>query len=247
MLSISRRSLYYQPVPPPPEEVAIKHRIDELYTAHPSYGSRKLTVPLQEDFRPINRKRVQRYMREMGIAGISPGPNLSKRATEHRIYPYLLRDITAQAPNHIWGSDITYIRLRGSWLYLVAILDWFSRYVVSWTLSDTLEMPFVLEAVALALGTATPQIWNTDQGSQFTSPQLTTQLEGAGVLISMEWQGPRARYHLHRALVALSQVRGGLSHQLRQPARSPSGDWPVFPVLQHRAAARAASFTGCGP
>lgn len=189
LLSISRRSLYYQPVPPPPEEVAIKHRIDELYTAHPFYGSRKLTVLLQEDFGPINRKRVQRYMREMGIAGISPGPNLSKRASEHRIYPYLLRDITAQAPNHIWGSDITYIRLHGSWLYLVAILDWFSRYVVSWMLSDTLEIAFVLEAVALALGTATPQIWNTDQGSQFTSPQLTTQLEGAGVQISMDGKG----------------------------------------------------------
>ena len=166
MLSISRRSLYYQPVPPPPEEVAIKHRIDELYTAHPFYGSRKLTVLLEPEFAPINRKRVQRYMREMGIAGISPGPNLSKRALEHRIYPYLLRDITAQAPNHIWGCDITYVRLRGSWLYLVAILDWFSRYVISWALDDTLELPFVLD-----------------------SPQLTSQLETAGVRISMDGKG----------------------------------------------------------
>lgn len=174
---------------PSPEEVAIKHRIDELYTAHPFYGSRKLTQLLQPDFGPINRKRVQRYMREMGIAGIAPGPNLSKRARQHRIYPYLLRGVTAQAPDHIWGSDITYIRLRKSWLYLVAILDWFSRYVVSWRLSDTLELPFVLDAVGQALRTATPQIWNTDQGSQFTSPQLTTQLEGAGVQISMDGQG----------------------------------------------------------
>ena len=100
MLSISRRSLYYQPVPPPPEEVAIKHRIDELYTAHPFYGSRKLTVLLAEEFGAINRKRVQRSMREMGIEGISPEPNLSKRALEHRVYPYLLRDVTAQAPHH---------------------------------------------------------------------------------------------------------------------------------------------------
>jgi putative transposase len=189
LLSISRRSLYYQPKPPPPEEVAIKHRIDELYTAHPFYGSRKLTVLLQEDFTPINRKRVQRYMREMGIAGITPGPNLSRRAAEHRIYPYLLRSITAQAPNHIWGSDITYIRLRSGWLYLVAILDWFSRYVVSWRLSDTLELPFVLEALTQALCIATPQIWNTDQGSQFTSPQLTSQLEAAGARISMDGKG----------------------------------------------------------
>lgn len=189
MLSISRRSLYYQPVPPPPEEVAIKHRIDELYTAHPFYGSRKLTVLLEPEFAPINRKRVQRYMREMGIAGISPGPNLSKRALEHRLYPYLLRDITAQAPNHIWGCDITYVRLRGSWLYLVAILDWFSRYVISWALDDTLELPFVLDALGQALSIATPQIWNTDQGSQFTSPQLTSQLETAGVRISMDGKG----------------------------------------------------------
>jgi putative transposase len=106
LLSVSRRSLYYRAVPPPPEEVVIKHRIDELYTAHPFYGSRKLTVLLQHEFGCINRKRVQRYMREMGIAGISPGPNLSKRASEHRIYPYLLRSITAQTPNHIWGSEI---------------------------------------------------------------------------------------------------------------------------------------------
>ena len=189
MLSISRRSLYYQSVPPPPEEVAIKHRIDELYTAHPFYGSRKLTVLLEPEFAPINRKRVQRYMREMGIAGISPGPNLSKRALDHRIYPYLLRSITAQAPNHIWGCDITYVRLRTGWMYLVAVLDWFSRYVISWALDDTLELPFVLDALGQALRIATPQIWNTDQGSQFTSPQLTSHLETAGARISMDGKG----------------------------------------------------------
>ena len=189
MLSVSRRSLYYQPVPPPPEEVPIKHRIDELYTAHPFYGSRKLTVLLEPEFAPINRKRVQRYMREMGIAGISPGPNLSKRALNHRIYPYLLRSITAQAPNHIWGCDITYVRLRAGWMYLVAVLDWFSRYVISWALDDTLEPPFVLDAIGQALRIATPQIWNTDQGSQFTSPQLTSQLEAAGARISMDGKG----------------------------------------------------------
>jgi putative transposase len=189
LLSISRRSLYYQPKTPLPEEVAIKHRIDELYTAHPFYGSRKLTVLLAEEFGTINRKRVQRYMREMGIAGIVPGPNLSKRASQHRLYPYLLRDITAQHPNHIWGCDITYVRLRASWLYLVAVLDWFSRYVVSWALDDSLELPFVLDALGQALCIATPQIWNTDQGSQFTSPQLTTHLEAAGVAISMDGKG----------------------------------------------------------
>lgn len=189
LLSISRRSLYYQPVPPSPEEVALKHRIDELYTAHPFYGSRKVTVVLAEEFGPINRKRVQRYMREMGIAGIAPGPNLSKRTTEHHVYPYLLRNLTAQRPNHIWGCDITYIRLRHGWLYLVAILDWYSRYVVSWGLDETLELGFVLDAIAQARMVATPEIWNTDQGSHFTSPQVIQPLLTAGVQISMDGKG----------------------------------------------------------
>ncbi len=189
LLGISRRSLYYQPVPPSTEEVTIKHRIDEIYTAHPFYGSRKMTAALEAEFGPINRKRVQRYMREMRIVGIAPGPNLSKRAAQHRIFPYLLRNVTAAAPNHVWGSDITYIRLRSGWLYLVVVLDWFSRYVVSWALDDTLELPFVLDAAGRALATATPQIWNSDQGSQFTSPQWTTRLAAAGVQISMDGKG----------------------------------------------------------
>jgi len=189
LLSLSRRSLYYQPVPPSPAEVAIKHRIDQLYTAHPFYGSRKVVVLLEPEFGAINRKRVQRYMREMGIAGIAPGPNLSKRLAEHRVYPYLLRNLTAQRPNHIWGCDITYIRLRHGWLYLVAIIDWFSRYVVSWGLDETLELAFVLDAIAQARSGATPEIWNTDQGSHFTSPQVTEPLAAAGVQISMDGKG----------------------------------------------------------
>ena len=189
VLGISRRSLSYQPVAPPPEEVALKHRIDELYTAHPFYGSRKLAVLLGEEFGPVNRKRVQRCMRDMGIAGIAPGPNLSKRHRAHRVYPYLLRHITAERPNHIWGCDITYIRLRNGWLYLVAILDWFSRYVISWSLDDTLELPFVLDAIAQARVTGQPMIWNTDQGSHFTSPLVTQPLIDAGIQISMDGKG----------------------------------------------------------
>lgn len=189
LLGLSRASLYYQPVPPSPEEVAIKHRIDALYTAHPFYGSRKMTVRLNEEGVAMNRKRVQRYMREMGIAGITPGPNLSKRAAQHRIDPYLLRGVTATAPNAIWGSDITSIRLRSGWLYLVAILDWYSRYVISWVLDETLELPFVLDAVDQALTVATPTIWNSDQGSHYTSPQLTSKLEAAGARISMDGRG----------------------------------------------------------
>src|SRR5262249_22571174 len=128
-------------------------------------------------------------MREMGITAVYPAPNLSKRHTEHRVYPYLLRQLTAAYPNHVWGVDITYVRVRGTWLYLVVFLDWYSRYVVSWALSDTLEIEFVLTALEQALALATPLICNSDQGSQFTSPLYTAQLEAAGVRISMDGRG----------------------------------------------------------
>lgn len=128
-------------------------------------------------------------MREMGIAGIAPGPNLSKRNPEHKIYPYLLRGLLIQHPNHVWGVDITYIRLTAGWMYLVAILDWFSRYVVAWALDQTLEIPFVLQAVDRALEINKPEIWNSDQGSHFTSPQYTQRLQAAEIRISMDGRG----------------------------------------------------------
>lgn len=190
LLSLSRRSLYYQSVPPAPAEVAIKHAIDTIYTAHPSYGSRRIEVVLARDHQlVVNRKAVQRHMREMGIAGISPGPNLSRRNVEHRIYPYLLRGLTASTPNHVWAIDITYIRLSAGWMYLVAVLDLYARYIVSWALDDTLEQPFVLDAVGQALRQATPVIWNSDQGSHFTSPQYTQVVQEAGAKISMDGKG----------------------------------------------------------
>jgi putative transposase len=189
LLGLSRPSLYYRPVPVSAQEVAIKHGIDEIYTQYPFYGSRRITVQLQREEVVINRKAVQRHMREMGLAGICPGPNLSKRRLEHRIYPYLLGNIPASYPNHVWGIDITYIRLRGGWMYLVAILDWFSRYVVSWELDQRLEMGFVVDAVEQALAKAKPVIWNSDQGSHFTSPQYIQLLLDADVQISMDGKG----------------------------------------------------------
>ena len=190
LLNLSRSSLYYQAVPVAADEIAVKHRIDAIYTAYPFYGSRRMQAVLNnDDHIDISRQRVQRYMREMGIAGICPGPNLSRRDAEHRIYPYLLRGITAAYSDHIWGVDITYIRLKGGWLYLVAVMDWFSRYVISWELSQTLELPFVLAATERALAQARPLIWNSDQGSHFTSPQYTQLLLAAGVQISMDGKG----------------------------------------------------------
>lgn len=189
LLGLSRASLYYRPVAPSAEEIALKHRIDEIYTDYPFYGSRRMTVQLRREQQVINRKTVQRYMREMGIAGICPGPNLSRRNLEHRIYPYLLRGLQIVRPNQVWGIDITYIRLRTGWVYLVAVLDWYSRYIVSWELDLTLEMAFVLRAVERALQLECPEIWNSDQGSHFTSPQYTDLLLQAGAQISMDGQG----------------------------------------------------------
>ena len=186
LLGLSRSGLYYRPRPPSPEEIAIKHRIDEIYTAHPFYGSRRITAQLRREEVVINRKTVQRHMREMGIVAIYPGPNLSKRNQEHQVYPYLLNDTVATYPNRIWGIDITYVRLVGGWLYLVAILDWYSRYVVDWELDQTLEIGFVLEVVDRALGVAIPDIWNSDQGSHFTSPQYLERLLAKGVQVSMD-------------------------------------------------------------
>ncbi len=187
-MGLGRASLYYQPIPPSPEEIAIKHRIDEIYTAHPFYGSRRIAAALRPQF-IVNRKAVQRHMQEMGLAGICPGPNLSQRNGEHRIYPYLLRHLTIDHPNQVWGIDITYIRRVAGWLYLVAVLDWYSRYVLSWELDQTLEMPFVLSAVQRALSQGKPEIWNSDQGSHFTSPQYTELLTAANIQISMDGRG----------------------------------------------------------
>lgn len=188
LLGLSRSSLYYQPVPPSPQEIATKHRIDEIYTKYPFYGSRRITAVLRREM-VICRETVQRHMREMGIAGICPGPKLSKPGPEHKVYPYLLRNLVIDHPNQVWGIDITYIRLHAGWMYLVAVLDWFSRYVVGWELDQTLEISFVLEAVNRALEQATPEIWNSDQGSHFTSPQYLDRLLGAGVQVSMDGRG----------------------------------------------------------
>jgi putative transposase len=184
LLGLHRSGLYYQPVAVSAEEVAIKHKIDELHTACPFYGSRKIALELG-----INRKAVQRHMRQMGIAAICPGPNLSRRRAQAATHPYLLGNLTIDQPNLAWGIDITYIRMRMSWMYLVAVMDLFSRFVLAWQMDDTLEMPFVLEVVDRALQIATPKIWNSDQGSHFTSPLYLDRLTSAGVRISMDGKG----------------------------------------------------------
>ena len=189
ILSVSRASLYYQPTAPSAQELALKRRIDELFTAHPFYGSRRICQQLRREHQVISRKSVQRQMQEMGLVAIGPKPNTSRASPGHVVYPYLLRNLTSGWPNHIWGIDITYIRLASGWLYLVAVLDWFSRYVLAWELDQTLEMSFVLSAIDHALSRATPLICNSDQGSHFTSSQYLERLQAQAVQISMDGKG----------------------------------------------------------
>lgn len=189
LLSVSRSSLYYRPAPPRASEIALKHRIDAIFTECPFYGSRRITAALRREGMLINRKAVQRHMREMGLEAIGPGPGGTTRQPGQQIYPYLLRDLEITRPNQVWGIDITYIRLQHGWMYLVAMLDWYSRYVVSWELDQTLEIDFVLLAVQRALRGAQPGIVNSDQGSHFTSGQYLTLIQAAGAQISMDGKG----------------------------------------------------------
>jgi putative transposase len=170
-------------------ELLIKRRIDEVYTASPFYGIRKITAQLRADAVLVNHKAVARHMREMGLRAIYPGPNLSKRAQQHATYPYLLHGLKIERPNQVWGVDITYIRLRSGWMYLFAVLDWYSRFVVGWALDLTLEIGFVLSTMQSALADASPAICNSDQGSHFTSPLYTDLLRAAQVQISMDGKG----------------------------------------------------------
>jgi putative transposase len=167
------------------------NKIDEIYTAHPFYGSRKIAKEITEQIEEaVNRKRIQRLMREMGIEAIYQKPNLSIPHPERPVYPYLLKGVTASHPNHIWGTDITYIRMKQGFLYLSAYIDWFSRFVLSWRLSTTLEIEFVLEAAEEALTLYNnPEIENSDQGSHYTSDQHIQLFTNKGTLVSMDGRG----------------------------------------------------------
>lgn len=189
LLGISRASAYYQPAPVDPYDLDIMNRIDKIYTDLPYYGVMRMTEQLRRDGLVINEKHVRRLMREMGLEAIYPKPNLSKNANQHPVYPYLLRNIIASYPNHIWGTDITYIRMRQGFLYLVAFLDWYSRYVVSWRLSTMLTTDFVLQAAHDALAIGTPTIINNDQGVQFTSQDYLSLWNPDTTQISMDGRG----------------------------------------------------------
>lgn len=187
-MGISRSSIYYQPVIDP-YDLLLMQRIDEQYTRAPFYGSRKMTAFLRRGGHRVNRKRVQGLMRQMGLEAIYPRPRLSQAHPEHEIYPYLLRDVSLHRVNQVWAADITYIRLCRGFLYLVAVMDWVSRYVVSWELSTSLEVDFCLLALERAFQIGCPEIFNTDQGSQFTSKIFIQKLKEQQIQISMDGRG----------------------------------------------------------
>lgn len=163
--------------------------MDREYTAHPFYGSRRMTAWLCAQGYPVNRKRIQRLMQLMGLEAIYPKPNLSKSDAGHKKYPYLLRNLEIGFPGHVWSTDITYIRFDGGFAYCTAVIDWYSRYVLSWRVSNTLDTGFCLEAIEEALEIGKPKIFNTDQGVQYTSSAFTDALERAGIKISMDGKG----------------------------------------------------------
>ena len=190
LLGVNRSSYYYKPVAATGEELTLMQKIDEIYLKHPYYGSRRITVTLNNEHNIIvNRKRVLRLMKLMGIEAIYPRPKTTIGNKQHQKYPYLLKDIDIDKPNQVWAADITYIPMSKGFLYLVAIIDWFSRYIISWELSNTLDSFFCLEALERGLGIIVPDICNTDQGSQFTGNLWTQCLSANNVKISMDGKG----------------------------------------------------------
>jgi putative transposase len=186
---VSRSGLYYRPAGESEENLKLMRMLDEQYTRTPYYGVRRMRVYLQRQGWAVNQKRVRRLLRLMGLEAIYPKPRLSRPGEGHTIYPYLLRDLGIERANQVWSADITFIRMARGWLYLVAVMDWFSRYVLSWRLSPNLETEFCVEALGEALRRGQPEIFNTDQGSQFTSEAFTGRLKQRGVRISMDGRG----------------------------------------------------------
>jgi len=189
LLDLSRSSCYYQPYRDDSYNELLMRLIDEEYTRHPFYGREQLTNWLDSQGYHVNPKRVRRLMHLMGIQAIFPKRKTSIPNKEHKVFPYLLRDMRIEYPNQVWATDITYIRMHPGWLYLVAIMDWYSRYVISWELSNTMDVHFCLEALENALLKNKPEILNSDQASQFTSRDFTQMLETEGVRISMDGRG----------------------------------------------------------
>lgn len=189
LLGLSRSAYYYTPAAETPENLRLMRLLDAQYLVTPFYGSRRMTVWLKQHGHGINRKRIQRLMRLMGLEGLAPGPQTSVAHPAHPRYPYLLRNVSVVRPNQAWCVDITYVPMAVGFMYLVAIMDWFSRYVVGWAVSNSLDTDFCLEALDQAFTHGAPDIFNSDQGVQFTSQAWIAQVEKAGSRVSMDGRG----------------------------------------------------------
>lgn len=230
LLDLNRSSFYYQPQPIKVEDLELMRLIDEQYLKTPSYGSRSMARHFKRQGRKVNRKRIQRLMRLMGIEAIYPKPHTSRPYPENRIYPYLLRNLKIDHVNQVWASDITYIPMARGFMYLVVVMDWYSRRILSWRLSNTLESDFCVDALKVALsGYGSPEIFNTDQGAQFTSNDFTQPLKDHGIAISMDgrgrcqdnifverlWWTIKHHYLYLHAFESGSELRKGLSEWIR--------------------------------
>jgi putative transposase len=190
LLGLNRSSVYYRSAGVSDEDLRLMRRIDEMHLKRPFYGSRRIRDWLQDEGFPVNRKRVQRLMRQMGIAALYPKANTSRPGKGHKIYPYLLRGLEIDRPNQVWATDICYVPMARGFVYVVAIMDWYSRKVLAWRVSNTMDADFCVEALEEAIsGYGTPDIFNTDQGAQFTSEAFTGVLKAAGIRISMDGKG----------------------------------------------------------
>jgi len=190
LLGVSRSSTYYRPKGPSERDLKLMRAIDEQYTKTPYYGRRRMRVALRKRGFNVGEKRVRRLMRQMGLQAIAPHPYTSKKAPENKIYPYLLKNVTIDRPDQVWCADITYIPIHKGFMYLCAIMDWHSRKVLSWSLSNTLEADFCISCLERALAShGRPEIFNTDQGAQFTSNGFTSLLKKHGIAISMDGKG----------------------------------------------------------
>ena len=189
LLGLNRSTVYYRPAAETPENLGLMALIDRQYTARPFYGSRRMTAWLRSQGHEVNRKRVQRLLGVMGLEAIHPRPRRRGDGQPHRVFPYLLRGVTVERADQVWSADITYLPLSGGFMYLAATIDWFSRYVVAWWLSNTLDGAFCQDMLEEALGRGKPEVFNTDQGVQFTAGAWTGRLERAGVAVSMDGRG----------------------------------------------------------
>ena len=242
LLSLGRSSLYYEPKGESAETLALMRRIDELFLKYPFYGARRMALHLRREGVCIGRRRAVRLMRLMGLQAIYRAPRTSAPHAEHRVWPYLLRGLAIERPNHVWCADITYIPVNRGFLYLVAIMDWASRYVLAWRLSNTLDASFCTDALDEALARhGKPEIVNTDQGSQFTSFAFTGRLQAARHPGLDGWQGPVHGQYLHRALCgARSNTRRSISTRSPTASRRPAPDRRMAPFLQCREASLGA-------